>query len=974
MNGRENGNYSDIYGIINNIYKNIINIQRNAYMKKNYINFIYGKQFHLFFDYFYNQKINENFNSFLHYFTNCENLNLKSLENPNKQLHLETDTNLEFYQNFINQCEQFLHKLCIDKGLSLENIYQQNKIRKDFEKMKGIYFNGCMNLENEIIQWYKYFTNNMPLAKTLLLCKQDTTIEELLSFLYRAIKCKHHILFCLARTNYLSGEKKNYILDTISELLGEETEENRSDKMNSFLIIMNNNSKDELFQSLFRLKYIKPLDIQIDKINAIKILEKNDNINTMLIYSDYSGVGKSTYIKNKAKGEYIYFPLGGNFTKENTLKRLQYLNNKYKINQKENLLIHIDLFDTEDNSLMNDFLYFILITKLYGQDDNIFYLSKKIILYLEIPNSFINFFDKYPILRIFPKKMLSLENLEPLIVPEDICSNTKIVSLYLKLLKEENILPDKTSNYFKANNKIDKNEIVFPFTPPDIILKDENNYDYNKIVIKAEEENKNLTQKVCQNLIMNEIKKSIEKPTYYQITTFINVLASQLIQFNRNYFLSACTILDTGNFKNCSVRSLIIRKFIDLTKYFTKGAFTELLNEQESVQTLMNSKFNEKEKIEKANNILENHKHDSISFEKMDLALIFFHGGNNSVFFSIITNKEPYDNTYKDLLNLKNFQSGKNITKRIKTDKNINLEEAELLNDYRKYSQKEFLEELKSILDLDNPVEITNNEKFEKKDRKISLMEMTSNYVITVDNFIKMCLILIRIRANVPIIMMGETGCGKTSLIRKLSELQNNGKCLLIIDNIHAGHTNEDIINFIEEKVISEAEELAKQEAEKKNIYNARGLIYEEKKLWVFFDELNTCKSMDLLSEIICKHSYQGKKLPENIVFIGAVNPYRKAKQKIVGLKINNNNNIYDESDLVYTVNPMPHSLLNFVFDFGNLNPDDEKRYIKNMVEQIIKEKKLCNLAIDLIITSQNFIRKENGMSSVSLSSFFKRN
>ena len=124
---------------------------------------------------------------------------------------------------------------------------------------------------------------------------------------------------------------------------------------------------------------------------------------------------------------------------------------------------------------------------------------------------------------------------------------------------------------------------------------------------------------------------------------------------------------------------------------------------------------------------------------------------------------------------------------------------------------------------------------------------------------------------------------------------------------------------------------------------------------------------MDLLSEIICKHSYQGKKLPENIVFIGAVNPYRKAKQKIVGLKINNNVNIYEESDLVYTVHPMPHSLLNFVFDFGNLNPDDEKRYIENMVKQIIKEKNLCNLAIDLIITSQNFIRKENGISSVSL-------
>jgi len=58
-----------------------------------------------------------------------------------------------------------------------------------------------------------------------------------------------------------------------------------------------------------------------------------------------------------------------------------------------------------------------------------------------------------------------------------------------------------------------------------------------------------------------------------------------------------------------------------------------------------------------------------------------------------------------------------------------------------------------------------------------------------------MCLILIRLRANIPVIMMGETGCGKTCLIRKLSEMQNNGESLLVTDNIHAGHTNEDIIN-----------------------------------------------------------------------------------------------------------------------------------------------------------------------------------
>ena len=125
---------------------------------------------------------------------------------------------------------------------------------------------------------------------------------------------------------------------------------------------------------------------------------------------------------------------------------------------------------------------------------------------------------------------------------------------------------------------------------------------------------------------------------------------------------------------------------------------------------------------------------------------------------------------------------------------------------------------------------------------------------------------------------------------------------------------------------------------------------------------------MDLLSEIICKHSYQGKKLPENIVFIGAVNPYRKSKIKRAGLKINNKD--YEETDLdnlVYTVNPMPHSLLNYVFDFGSLNSDDEKKYIKHMVKDIINEEDLSIFTTELISTAQNFIRDNNGVSSVSL-------
>ena len=45
------------------------------------------------------------------------------------------------------------------------------------------------------------------------------------------------------------------------------------------------------------------------------------------------------------------------------------------------------------------------------------------------------------------------------------------------------------------------------------------------------------------------------------------------------------------------------------------------------------------------------------------------------------------------------------------------------------------------------------------------IKDILGSYVYTPDNFIKVVLILMRIRVNIPVIMMGETGCGKTALI-----------------------------------------------------------------------------------------------------------------------------------------------------------------------------------------------------------------
>ena len=61
-----------------------------------------------------------------------------------------------------------------------------------------------------------------------------------------------------------------------------------------------------------------------------------------------------------------------------------------------------------------------------------------------------------------------------------------------------------------------------------------------------------------------------------------------------------------------------------------------------------------------------------------------------------------------------------------------------------------------------------------------------------------MILIYYRIKANIPVIIMGEPNCGKVSLILKLNQLLNNGSTALELINIHQGMKDELIFRIIE--------------------------------------------------------------------------------------------------------------------------------------------------------------------------------
>jgi hypothetical protein len=157
-------------------------------------------------------------------------------------------------------------------------------------------------------------------------------------------------------------------------------------------------------------------------------------------------------------------------------------------------------------------------------------------------------------------------------------------------------------------------------------------------------------------------------------------------------------------------------------------------------------------------------------------------------------------------------------------------------------------------------------------------------FVITKDNYIKLFKIVQKVEIGIPLVIQGETGCGKTHLVDFMATCLRGDEFRCF--TLHAGVSQEKLVERM--KIYCE---------QARNLTGVNN-FGKEKLFIVLFDEFNTSPFQAVIAEIMndrrCSISSTSLDIPEKMRFVACCNPFR--------LNFKNSDNNIDDDEIGYIV------------------------------------------------------------------------
>ena len=427
---------------------------------------------------------------------------------------------------------------------------------------------------------------------------------------------------------------------------------------------------------------------------------------------------------------------------------------------------------------------------------------------------------------------------------------------------------------------------------------------------------------------------SIDKPSWSVLKHFISFLNSQLVACESNIY---CNIMVTVDKSWKGLKTFLVDCMVLMSRDFTTPSLRNSL-EGAPTDILQGYCIEPRRKWEE-----KNHPYIFLNEDKHTMS-----------FFGIYITEQMEQ---LDSFDAKRVVIGKKVFPK-ELYRTLKLNKADLEQDCSTWDRNKMISILSNVMD----------------NSAIPWTDIDPCYVLTIDNLKKMLAIHMRFRCNIPVIIMGETGCGKTRMINFMCKLQAKRRNIenLIVLKVHGETTRQDILKSYE-----------------KALKLARRNIAHEVDTILFFDEANTSHTIRLIKEILCDRRIDGNQIPTDIrlQFIAACNPYRKHTPEMIsklasaGLGMITGGKIAREHfgdiplrDLVYRVIPLPQSLLPLVWDFGKLSSETENSYIIEIInlhlagETFTRLHDFCNVIANVLSAVQEYMReRKDECSFVSL-------